>query len=52
MTKSLHISLEDLKLERAWIVYPGAENYPVHEKVRVCPLEDLSRQLATGRLSQ
>lgn len=36
MTRSLHIALEDLKLERASIVYPGQENYPVHEKVRVC----------------
>jgi len=51
MTKSLHIALEDLQLERAWIVYPGTENYAVHEKVRVCSLADLSRQLATGRLT-
>ena len=29
MTKSLHIALEDLKLDRAWIVYPGTENYIV-----------------------
>lgn len=46
MTKSLHIALEDLKLERAWIVYPGAESYPVHEKVRVCPLPELLERLA------
>lgn len=45
MTKSLHIALEDLKLERAWIVYPGQENYPVHEKVRVCSLADLLLEL-------
>lgn len=51
MTKSLHIALEDLELERAWIVYPGKEDYPVHEKVRVCPLADLLRQLATGRFA-
>jgi len=48
MTKSLHIALEDLKLERAWIVYPGTENYPVHEKVRVCPLRDVLEELASG----
>jgi predicted AAA+ superfamily ATPase len=46
MTKSLHIALEDLKLERAWIVYPGKESYPVHEKVRVCPLADLMGEFA------
>ncbi len=45
MTKSLHIALDDLKLERAWIVYPGKEAYPVHEKVRVCPLADALKEL-------
>jgi uncharacterized protein len=52
MTKSLHIALEDLKLERAWIVYPGAETYPVHDKVRVCSLAALLHELAGGRLAQ
>lgn len=46
MTKSLHIALTDLKLERAWIVYPGPENYPVHEQVRVCSLADCLKELA------
>ena len=51
MTKSLHIALEDLKLEAAWIVYPGHEAYPVHEKVRVCPLAQLLDELVTRRLT-
>jgi hypothetical protein len=38
LTKSLRIALADLKLERIWIVYPGAESYPVHERVDVVPL--------------
>lgn len=46
MTKSLHIALEDLKLERAWIVYPGTETYPVHEKVTACPLAAVVEELA------
>ncbi len=45
MTKSMHIALEDLKLERAWFVYPGKESYLVHEKVRVCPLPELLEEL-------
>lgn len=48
MTKSLHIALKDLKLERAWIVYPGRESYPVHERVRVCPLKEVLNELANG----
>ena len=45
MTKSLHIALADLQLERAWIVYPGQDAYPVHEKVTVCPLAQLLKEL-------
>lgn len=49
MTKSLHIALADLKLERAWIIYPGSENYPVHERVAVCSLADCLKELAALR---
>ena len=38
MTKSLHLSMADLKLEQAWIVYPGRASYRVHEQVEVVPL--------------
>jgi predicted AAA+ superfamily ATPase len=51
MTKSMHIALDDLKLERAWFVYPGKESYRAHEKVRVCPLPELLEELAIRRLS-
>jgi uncharacterized protein len=47
MTKSLHIALADLKLDRAWVVYPGKQNYPVHQNVRVCPLPEFLEELAT-----
>ena len=42
MTKSLHIALADLKLERAWIVHPGTRRYPVHEKVEALPLGEIA----------
>jgi predicted AAA+ superfamily ATPase len=45
MTRSLHIALDDLTLERAWIVYPGKEIYPVHEKVDAIPLDRLLQAL-------
>ena len=38
MTPSLRTALEDVRLDRAWIVYPGSRAYPVHEKVEVVPL--------------
>jgi hypothetical protein len=48
MTKSLHVALEDLKLEKAWIVYPGTKKYSLHGKVDVIPMEKLAslKQLA------
>lgn len=45
MTKSLHIALADLRLDRAWIVYPGTETYAVHKKVEVVPLADIAIRL-------
>jgi hypothetical protein len=39
MTKSLHIALNDLKLERAWVVYPGTEAYALHERVQAVPID-------------
>jgi predicted AAA+ superfamily ATPase len=46
MTKSLHVALEDLKLDRAWIVYPGTTRYLVHERVEVIPLAALLPEVA------
>lgn len=45
MTKSLHIAIKDLKLRRAWIVYPGDRRYAVHESVEVLPLRNLTEIL-------
>jgi predicted AAA+ superfamily ATPase len=46
MTKSLHVALTDLELERAWIVYPGTETYQVHERVEVTSLARILKLLA------
>ena len=45
MTKSMHITLEDLKLERIFTVYPGKEAYPMHERVEALPLAQLHERL-------
>jgi predicted AAA+ superfamily ATPase len=42
MTPSLGIALDDLKLERVAVVYPGNKRYHLHEKVEVVPLADLA----------
>jgi len=46
MTKSLHVGLTDLELDRAWIVYPGGERYAAHAKVEVLPLAEVPARLA------
>jgi len=38
MTKSMHIALRDLKLNRLWVIYPGSRSYPLHERVQALPL--------------
>lgn len=37
MTPSMRIALEDLKLERIAVIYPGERHYELHKKVSVVP---------------
>jgi uncharacterized protein len=39
MTRSMHVALGDLKLDKLWIVYPGTRRYMLHDKVEAVPLE-------------
>jgi hypothetical protein len=43
MTRSLHSALEDLRLDRVFVVYPGERAYPLHERVECVGLADLAR---------
>jgi predicted AAA+ superfamily ATPase len=38
MTKSMHMALADLGLERIWAVYPGKERYTLHARAEALPL--------------
>ncbi len=44
MTKSLHSAITDLCPERIWVVYPGKDTYPIHEKAEVVPLANALAQ--------
>jgi predicted AAA+ superfamily ATPase len=44
MTKSMHIALEDLKLDQLTIIYPGSKKYSPQEKVFVWGFEDYLKQ--------
>jgi hypothetical protein len=37
VTKSMRIALQDLQLDRLWIVAPVESRYELAEKVEVCP---------------
>ncbi len=41
LTPSMRHALEDLRLERLWVIYPGTQSYPLHERVQVIPFEAL-----------
>jgi len=42
ITQSMQTVLRDLALDHLWIIYPGEQKYPVHEKITVWPLRDIS----------
>lgn len=39
MTSSMRIALEDLKLARIAVIYPGTQRYSIHKQVEVVPFE-------------
>ena len=41
MTRSLGIALTDLKLDRAFVVYLGANRYPLSDRVEAIPLSEI-----------
>ncbi len=43
LTPSMHIALEDLQLDRLFVIYPGLHPYSLGEKIQAIPLESLAR---------
>ncbi len=38
VSRSMHVALEDLSLEHLWVVFPGNDLFPAHEKITMLPL--------------
>lgn len=38
-TRSMHSAIKDLQLEHLWVVYPGVQEYTLHERISVIPME-------------
>jgi hypothetical protein len=47
MTKSMYIALQDLKLHRLCVIYPGKESYALERRVEVVAIQDRAGKLAT-----
>jgi predicted AAA+ superfamily ATPase len=48
LTPSMRIALEDLKLERITVIYPGERRYALADNVHVVPLSALSNSANSG----
>jgi hypothetical protein len=40
-TKSMHVALGDLKLDRLWVVYPGNKSFAMDKKIECLSLKDM-----------
>jgi len=38
MSRSIHVALQDLQLDKLYVIYPGKEQYALHERVEALPL--------------
>lgn len=41
MTRSMSVVIQDLDIERLWVVYPGREAYPLGKRITVLPLTQI-----------
>ncbi len=49
MSRSMHVSIESVKLDRLYVVYPGSEPYALRTGVEVLPLPLARERLAAAR---
>lgn len=49
-TRSMHVAIADLKLERLWVVHPGTMGFPLTEKIQATPLAELHAELQRAGL--
>lgn len=46
LTPSMRHALEDLKLKRLWVIYPGNKRYPLHAQVEVIPFDHFGHEMS------
>ena len=45
LTRSMHIAIHDLKVERLLVVYPGRQGYSLTEKIEALPIGQLPERV-------
>jgi predicted AAA+ superfamily ATPase len=48
-TRSMHIALENLKLDHLYVVHPGKERHPLAPKIEAIPLAELLHEISKMR---
>ena len=43
ITRSMRVAVEDLGLEKLWVVYPGGKDYELSDVISIVPLNSLPR---------
>ena len=38
---AMRTALETLNIDHLWIIYPGLQSYPVHDKISILPVRDI-----------
>ena len=51
-TRSMHIAMEDLKLEHLWVVYPGSLRYAMTDRITALPLREVGSLSLASDLKQ
>jgi predicted AAA+ superfamily ATPase len=41
-TRSMHSAIKDLQLQHLWVVYPGGQEYTLHDRISVIPMETVA----------
>ena len=42
-SRSMHITIQDLRLEHLWVIYPGHQEYTLDDKISVIPIDTIPR---------
>jgi hypothetical protein len=48
-SRSMHVAIQDLSLEHLWVIYPGHQEYPLHDKISVIPISAIPQIAAALR---